>query len=53
MNYAIIFLGACLVVTLCIIHILREENASLKRQLKDSLSWIDPVNVEAFFDEER
>lgn len=53
MNYVVIFLGACLVVTLCIIHILREENASLKRQLKDNLSWIDPVNVEAFFDEER
>ena len=53
MNYVIIFLGACLVVTLCIIHILREENASLKRQLKDNLSWIEPVNVEAFFDEER
>lgn len=53
MNYVIIFLCACLVCTLCIIHILREENASLKRQLKDNLSWIDPVNVEAFFDEER
>lgn len=53
MNYVVIFLGACLLVTLCIIHILREENASLKRQLKDNLSWIDPVNVEAFFDEER
>lgn len=52
MNYVIIFLAACLICTLCIIHILREENASLKRQLKDSLAWIDPVTLEEYFNED-